>query len=587
MTQNLDRLIDQISGNGKYQIRLLILTFFQNVPSAMNMIGSIFTAGVPKLRCFMKGIDDRTPSWNLTRSEIEKTFALDDDPSKTQDLCQWKNYGVNCSNLTSYDECLSLITGASGNYTTSTCEDGYVYDRSIYGETAVTEWNLVCSKETSITLSTSLFFVGVFIASAIGGLVSDRHGRVFTIRYGTLLGMILGFSAAFSSSIVIFSILRILQIMCYFQGTLAAIVYALEISRKSWRAFGGIFPNCVFGIGCMLLSLIAYFCSGWRQIQMYISVPLGITSAFTLFLPKSPRWLVSKKRFNEAEQVLRKMARGNGVRFNDELWANLIETQTKDDESKESAPPTPSTMSIIEGLLRRPYTRSLVINNVFVWLVTSLVYYGLVLNSGNLGWNVYVSNAVGGLVESLSCLTAIILNPRTGPRLMVWVNLLVASFACLSSTLIIQCGGNSPVSNILAAVLAMVGRFGSSAAYNTLFLQTMQLFPTCGRTTALGIASMAARIGSIISPWTVQAQKAVPWLSQAIFGVATIFAAFIVYRFPKTHNRALKTSFDEAEAEFAAHYENTTLTSCCQSSQKVDKSDTGNEEEMKKLADQA
>lgn len=73
-----------------------------------------------------------------------------------------------------------------------------------------------------------------------------------------------------------------------------------------------------------------------------------------------------------------------------------------------------------------------------------MVYYGLILNSGNLGWNIYLSNAIGGVMEMLASSVSIVVAYKTGCRKFIVCNLLLSSITCLSSTVINHFGQSNP-----------------------------------------------------------------------------------------------------------------------------------------------
>lgn len=49
----------------------------------------------------------------------------------------------------------------------------------------------------------------------------------------------------------------------------------------------------------------------------------------------------------------------------------------------------------------------------------------------------------------------------------------------------------------------MLGKFGVTSAFSMLYVFTAELYPTLVRNMAVGITSMASRVGSIIAPYFV------------------------------------------------------------------------------------
>lgn len=60
---------------------------------------------------------------------------------------------------------------------------------------------------------------------------------------------------------------------------------------------------------------------------------------------------------------------------------------------------------------------------------------------------------------------------------------------------------------VMLQVLALVGKIGVSAAYSIIYVFFSELIPTVVRNMGLGIASTAARIGSIICPYVIYMGK--------------------------------------------------------------------------------
>lgn len=52
--------------------------------------------------------------------------------------------------------------------------DEWDYDRSEVGNTIISEWNLVCDRESLTNLAEVVFLVGVGVGGVLGGWISDR-----------------------------------------------------------------------------------------------------------------------------------------------------------------------------------------------------------------------------------------------------------------------------------------------------------------------------------------------------------------------------------------------------------------------------
>ena len=65
----------------------------------------------------------------------------------------------------------------------------------------------------------------------------------------------------------------------------------VEISPKTWRSLSGQLWNVIFGLGCVMLSLIAYLCDGWKMIQISISLLFLISFVTSFLIPESPRFI--------------------------------------------------------------------------------------------------------------------------------------------------------------------------------------------------------------------------------------------------------------------------------------------------------
>lgn len=64
-------------------------------------------------------------------------------------------------------------------------------------------------------------------------------------------------------------------------------------------------------MGYMILPILAYFIRDWRDLQLAISLPsVGLLITWC-YLPESPRWLIRKGKWGQAEYILHKAAQKN------------------------------------------------------------------------------------------------------------------------------------------------------------------------------------------------------------------------------------------------------------------------------------
>lgn len=68
------------------------------------------------------------------------------------------------------------------------------------------------------------------------------------------------------------------------------------------------------------------------------------------------------------------------------------------------------------------------------------------------------------------------------------------------------------------------------------------------RSNAIGVSSMASRVGSILAPYMIGLHEKVPWLPNVVFGLFTIISAILSFLLlPETNNQPLPESIQDGE----------------------------------------
>ena len=64
-------------------------------------------------------------------------------------------------------------------------------------------------------------------------------------------------------------------------------------------------------IGIMTMSIMAYLIQHWRILSQVTSGIGVLLLPIMMFVPESPRWLVAKQKYEQADHVIHKIVIGN------------------------------------------------------------------------------------------------------------------------------------------------------------------------------------------------------------------------------------------------------------------------------------
>ena len=144
--------------------------------------------------------------------------------------------------------------------------------------------------------------------------------------------------------------------------------------------------------GTCILPLIAWLTGDWYALILSTSLPLSVMLIGYLFVPESPRWLLSKKEgIPKAAHVLRQVAKVNKRPEPKDLIPRL-EKINKDILSQ----PTYGYLSLM--MHKRLFLKCVLL--IITLLGIGYTYGNLTLNIGNMGGNVFVNFFLLAVVEA-------------------------------------------------------------------------------------------------------------------------------------------------------------------------------------------
>ncbi|KAF7087387.1 hypothetical protein CFC21_090582 [Triticum aestivum] len=164
-----------------------------------------------------------------------------------------------------------------------------------------------------LVVATSL--IGATLITTFSGPLSDRVGRRPMLVASSLLYALAGLLMLWSPTVGVLLLARLVDGFAVGLAVTLVPVYISETAPPEVRGLLSTLPQLTGSTGmflayCMVFAMTLAPSPNWRVMMGVLVLPsLVYVAVAVLFLPESPRWLVSKGRMKEARTVLR-MLRG-------------------------------------------------------------------------------------------------------------------------------------------------------------------------------------------------------------------------------------------------------------------------------------
>uniref|UniRef100_A0A0K0DVX3 MFS domain-containing protein n=1 Tax=Strongyloides stercoralis TaxID=6248 RepID=A0A0K0DVX3_STRER len=368
------------------------------------------------------------------------------------------------------------------------------------------EWGISSVEQAMIT---TVVFSGMFLSSTVWGKICDRFGRKVGLMCSALLTFSMGTLSAFAPNFKMFLLLRGLTGIGI-GGVPQSITLYAEFLGTAQRAKCVVLIESFWAVGACFESLLAYFIMeslGWRWLLILSSTPLLIFAISCIWLPESPRFLISAGRKDDAYHILQRVATDNNKKMPE---GNLIMIQSHN----------PETRGHISNLFT-PNLRNTTFLLWFIWMVNAFSYYGIVLLT-----TVFLQSSEechgGGHKMNITDIS--------GCKPLVkddYVDLLTTTFAefpglIITAAIIEWCGRKKTMAvefgiySIFTFLLyfclnrrsvtafIFVARAFISGSFQCAYVYTPEVYPTSLRAIGLGASSSMARLGAIVTPFVAQ-----------------------------------------------------------------------------------
>ncbi|XP_077095516.1 solute carrier family 22 member 7-like isoform X1 [Siphateles boraxobius] len=517
-------LLSEINGFGRFQKMVLIINFFGRFSLACHFLLGNFIAVIPSHHCDIGSLDADGILGNLSREE-RLTISIPAQEDGTPASCHMFSYPQ-----------FHLLMNSSRPSEVSVveCQNGWEYDNSTFISTLATQWDLVCDNRALSRLTTTIFFIGVMFGAAAYGSLSAMYGRKPMLLVSHISGMGFGLCSSFSSSFIMFAVLRFFTGFTITGSVIISTVLNVEWVSIEHRKLVGVIDSLSWTFAFMSISLIAYFIRDWRWLTVSISLPTIIAIITWWWIPESARWLIANGKTDKAYNYLHKCA-----------------VMNRKKEGTARIKPDELAKIIVTGRGNRKYSyldliktskmRRLALLTGITWFSVATVAYGISFNISSFGLNMYLTQFVYGAIEIPAKLSIYYLLDKFGRRITQAGSLLLVGISLVINIFIPK------DKTVVRTVIAVLGKGCSATSFGTIILYSSELYPTVLRQNGMGYNSFVARLGVSVAPLILLSDDIWSHFSQVILSSIALSAAFVAYQLPETRGRCLPETIEDVE----------------------------------------
>jgi sugar porter (SP) family MFS transporter len=388
-------------------------------------------------------------------------------------------------------------------------------------------------------IAASSLLVGCLVGAASAGMLSDRLGRRKSLMGAALLFTTSAICSALAGNITDFSLARLAGGLAIGLASALTPMYISEIAPYQSRGLLVSLNQLAIVIGILAAyltnwQLATFGEASWRWMFAVAAVPSVVFLLGLIFIPESPRWLVTRGRRAEGYAALVKIAGEDEARA--ELAA--IELAAAEESS--------GTLELFSpGMRMRVFVAVSLAVLSQISGINTVLYYGSLLFTehfhGESAKAAIGANVAMGLVNLLCTLLAMMFIDRWGRRGLF----LVASGGMAVSLAVLAFGLHeitvAPIV-IFSSVLLYVAFFAVGLGPGV-WVYTAEIFPTRLRARATSLATTALWTACLMVTLTflsiVQALGAsTAFLLYAILSLVTFL--FVWKWVPETRGRSLE-----------------------------------------------
>ncbi|MCM8568617.1 sugar porter family MFS transporter [Gramella jeungdoensis] len=399
-------------------------------------------------------------------------------------------------------------------------------------------WGTSDAFHGSVVMAMALW--GTVVGAIFGGIPTNKIGRKNTLLIIGVLYFVSALGSALVNDPVSFAVFRFLGGLGVGASTIAAPAYVSEIAPANQRGkLVSLYQfNIVLGILIAFLSNYLLRNTGaqpWRWMVGVEAVPALVYIMFVVFIPRSPRWLISKGREKEAQKVLHIINPDINVR------EKLAEIKHQAETEKTG-----------ENIFMKKYRFPLILAFLVAFFnqlsgINAFLYYApRIFESAGLGESTALLSSIGiGVVNLLFTLLGVFLIDRLGRKQLMLIGSIgyIISLSLVAAAFFLNWGGLwVPIFLFLFIAAHAIGQ----GAVIWVFIS--EIFPNRLRASGQAFGSSTHWVLAAIIP------SLIPFLFSSI-GPGYVFAFFafmmllqlffVIFMMPETKGKSLEELSEE------------------------------------------
>ncbi|CAL5062184.1 unnamed protein product [Urochloa decumbens] len=430
----------------------------------------------------------------------------------------------------------------------------WAWDRAA-DTTVVSEWALKCAGPAVVSLPASAFFAGClaggFLLTTLADSLLGRRKMLLT----SLVSMsVAGVLTAFAPNVWAYAALRFVSGFGRSMVGTCTLVLSTELVGKRWRDSVSVAGFFFFTVGFLSLPALGYAFrdASWRNMYLWTSVPSLCYSFLLFFLAQeSPRWLLVRGRKQDAMDTLQQIAALNGNSITSSF--SMLHACTMNVDGGEDAGARGGAFATMREMWERPWALRRLAAIMTTSFGVGLVYYGMPLNVGSLGTNLYLSVTYNALAELPSSILSLAFIGKVNRRTTVMALTAAAGVFSLMCVAIPEGSAARMASELLSF-------FATITAFNLILIYSIELFPTSVRNSAVGLVRQALVLGGVAAPVLVALGRERSFWSFGVFGLCIGCLGLFAACLPETKGRSMSDTMEEEEDKQAVAAAATTCT---------------------------